>query len=471
MLTRFTLVFLLLSAFACQRQPIEADLGELYNRSAQASGVHRNPVIVIPGILGSRLVDRETGQVIWGVVGDDFIDPDDPVEARKLALPLAGTEAQLKARFATIEPDGVLDTLQFELAGFVIELGAYVDILKALGVRSQSDDRDVEPGDLQYGDHVVCYQFDYDWRRDIVKSAQALDAFIEAKRVEVRKLYREEYGVDKPIKFDIVAHSMGGLVARYYLRYGATDLDALGENPTPTWAGAANVEKVILVGTPNAGSVKSMKYLIEGRNLGPLLPKYPSSLLGTYPSMYQMLPRPRHGAMLDEQRGEKVDFLNPELWQTMGWGLADTEQRPMIEMLAPGDLPWSEVRRLAIEHQAQTLQRSKQFFRAMDVPAKPPATLSTVLVVGDGEATPAVMTLNRRDGKVSITKEAPGDGMVLRSSVLMDERLGGEWEPRLVSPIRFRSVLLLNASHLGMTKDRTFTDNLLFYLLEAPDYY
>ena len=52
----------------------------------------------------------------------------------------------------------------------------------------------------------------------------------------------------------------------------------------------------------------------------------------------------------------------------------------------------------------------------------------------------------------------------------MDERLGGDWAPILVSPIQWRQVVFLFTEHLEMTKDPTFTDNILFLLLEEPHY-
>jgi triacylglycerol esterase/lipase EstA (alpha/beta hydrolase family) len=53
---------------------------------------------------------------------------------------------------------------------------------------------------------------------------------------------------DHDVKFDIVAHSMGGLVARYYLRYGTQDLPPDGSLPELTWAGAQYVDNLIMVG-------------------------------------------------------------------------------------------------------------------------------------------------------------------------------------------------------------------------------
>jgi len=44
----------------------EPKLGEIYNRTAQYHGPGRNPIILIPGILGSTLEQKETHQIIWG---------------------------------------------------------------------------------------------------------------------------------------------------------------------------------------------------------------------------------------------------------------------------------------------------------------------------------------------------------------------------------------------------------------------
>ena len=59
--------------------------------------------------------------------------------------------------------------------------------------------------------------------------------------------------------------------------------------------------------------------------------------------------------------------------------------------------------------------------------------------------------------------------MVLRSSVLMDERkVDLEPADRLKSPIDWDSVTFLDRDHIGITKDDTFIDNILFKILESP---
>ena len=69
-------------------------------------------------------------------------------------------------------------------------------------------------------------------------------------------------------------------------------------------------------------------------------------------------------------------------------------------------------------------------------------------------------------GKLEVIERAPGDGSVLRSSALMDERVAGDWTATLVTPIDWTYVTFLFTDHLGLTKDPAFTDNVLFLLLE-----
>jgi hypothetical protein len=71
-------------------------------------------------------------------------------------------------------------------------------------------------------------------------------------------------------------------------------------------------------------------------------------------------------------------------------------------------------------------------------------------------------------GALRVTAEAPGDGTVLRTSAIMDERQSGEWRRGVVSPIAWSEVTFLFADHLALTRDPAFTDNILYRLLESP---
>jgi hypothetical protein len=127
-----------------------------------------------------------------------------------------------------------------------------------------------------------------------------------------------------------------------------------------------------------------------------------------------------------------------------------------------------ERRHIAIALQTTILRRTKAFHEAMDKPARLPSGVDVFLIVGDAVDTPKRASVDRKTGTFKIVEYGAGDGTVLRSSALLDERIGGEWRPGLVSPIDWSSVLFLFSDHLGLTQDDAFADNVLYWLLEDP---
>lgn len=443
------------------------DLGGLYNRAAEFDDVTRNPVIVIPGVLGSKLVDRESGRVVWGAFEHDYANPSDPEGARLLALPMR-RNAPLAALQDEVTPMGVLDSVRIRLIGLPLESQAYLYILKTLGVGGYRDESLGQSGTVVYRPgHFTCFQFPYDWRRDNAENARALRAFMIEKRAYVQAELLRRYGIQRDdLKFDVIAHSMGGLLLRYFLEYGDAELPADGSTPVPTWAGASFVSRAVFVATPNAGSVEALANLVDGVSFSWLLPRYAPPLIGTFPSLYQLLPRARHHAVVDEH-GAALDPLDLETWQRFGWGLASRDADPELAVLLPDVHEPAERRAIALDQLAKSLTRARQFQAALDVPTAPPPGLTLHLFAGDAEPTPAVLSADA-DGKLSIVRSAPGDGTVLRTSAIMDERETGSWQPRVVSPIAWTDLTFVFADHLALTRDPAFTDNVLYRLLESP---
>ena len=461
------MAFLLILA-GCSTPPKAPDLGGIYNNLAQHEDPYRNPVILIPGLLGSKLVEPDSDTIVWGEFGTGTLNPNKPEGARLFGLPMQPGRNLYELK-DSVKPAGTLDRVVVNFGGYPIEQNTYAYILGILGVGGYRDQQLHEAGLVDWGDeHFTCFQFAYDWRRDLVESAKRLDRFINEKKRYVQEQIAIRFGLkDHDVKFDIVAHSMGGLVARYYLRYGAQDLPPDGSLPEPTWAGARNVDNLIMVGTPNAGSIQSLQVLVEGFKPAVLLPRYPAAVLGTMPAVYTLLPRSRHHPLLDADNQPVDDIYDPALWIKHSWGLANPDQDSVLQMLLPDSADAAQRRQIALDHLKKCLRRARQFTEAMDRPAQTPAGLKYYLVVGDSEDTDKTARINS-DSSLTIVEKGPGDGTVLRSSALLDERLADTQNLRLVSPIPWTDVMFLFSSHRNITNDPFFTDNLLYILLEKP---
>lgn len=467
----------------------DPDLGALYLQAARYEGLERNPIVVIPGLLGSRLVDRDSGRVVWGAFDGNFADPRGAEGANLMALPM-GMGIPLDQLRDGVVPDGALETLEVSIFGLPFQLDAYRSILMTLGAggyidkdlvqaaRGLAGAGDLGDEDLWGNDHFTCFQFAYDWRRGIPENAQQLSIFLERRAVEVQAERAKRFGPAAglvPVEFDLVCHSLGGLVARWYLRYGE-DTAATGQAGVP-WTGASRVDKCVLVATPNLGSSQALSDMVHGMNLGSFAADYSPAILGTLPTSYQLLPS-GPGTLVDASSGaasadatgeaKMADIFSPALWQELGWGLASKDAEPVLAQLLPEVEDPNERRAIALDHQRKCLEEARRVANALGMHAARPLDLDLILFAGDALETSAQAQFLGR-GDLWTRSSLPGDGTVTRASALGDQRTQDTWTPRLQSHIDWSQVTFLFRDHIGVVSDPAFVDNLLYQLLEQPD--
>ena len=225
----------------------------------------KDMIVLLPGILGSEL--KKDGKVVWGF------------KASVMLKNLLSGGKRFEKDLLLHDPDqddGIVATRllpDLHLIPGLWKVDGYSRIIKSLE----------KLFDLTEGRNF--HTFPYDWRRDNRRTAKLLETFIGDRL----KAWRESSG-NADAKVILIAHSMGGLVSRYYL-------EVLG--------GFRDTRALFTFGTPYRGSVLALKTLGNGVKVyppvvKPITVKPASRVARSLPSLYQL--RPTYRCWIEDEK-------------------------------------------------------------------------------------------------------------------------------------------------------------------------
>ncbi|KFL36028.1 esterase/lipase family protein [Arenimonas donghaensis] len=434
----------------CGGAPTRPDLARLYEQDTRNPA--QPPVILIHGLMGSTLVERDTGKEYWpGGLGT-----------------LAFSDYRELARVRDVEQRG-----GGLVPGDLFYGVARTDYYEAL-IRTLEDVgrfRRAEPGEPVEGsdDRRRYYVLLYDWRRENIHAVRQLHELIEQ--------VRRDYG-DPDLPVDVLAHSNGGLIASYYLRYGPQDI--LDRNEFTPWdEGAHRIRRMVLLGTPNLGSVISLERLQKGVKIA--LRTVPVEVLATFATPFETLPHPDLKLILDrEGKPVDLDIYDIATWRENRWGIfaPEVEARVVASAYGPetGALQFAALQATFARH----LERARKLQLALGEPV-PSHGVEVAVFGGDCTLTPARAVLEEKDGVRSLVVRPedirdgiegvdygrlllqPGDGLVTRDSQLGRGRVPGQGAAYDSYP--FAQSFFLCERHDQLSVNPYFQNNLLHFLL------
>lgn len=208
--------------------------------------------------------------------------------------------------------------------------------------------------------------FSYDWRQDNFKTVTKLDQLVD------------QLIDDGTRTISIIAHSMGGLVTTYYLRYGAQEPEMTSEWPRETWSGAKKIDRVVLAGVPFRGTMARFRDMQGGARYGLNKTLMAGQAMSSFPSSYQLLPFFEDSKVLSKDlQAIPGVILNPEYWLKNRWGLLR------------GDEPSPQAVENREQFTTRELERAHQFLEWINRPSQEEEGLSTRLlhIVGKGRPT------------------------------------------------------------------------------------
>ena len=430
----FIIILCLIFVAGCSVAPKITELTVTKIYADEKTAPKEYPVIFVPGIFGTVLENSKTKKVIWGKVSEGLMND--------LALPIDSTIMSEN----TDEVMPVKTLMKFSWMAGIFEKNIY-DTMRRAAIDAAG-----------YTIDKNAFSLLYDWRRDLVEGAQLLGELIES--------VKRESGY-KDLKFDIVCHSAGGLIARYYAKYGTEDVLDRDPIPAPTYAGAKNIDKIIMLGTPNYGSLDSFQSIDKGIAI-PGIGRAAKDIIFTMPSAYELMPFGEYSTFIDF-KGENlpISIYDPLNWEKYGWSV-----------FAPSDRVVSEETLTAQrKFLAAALKRASAFHKALWAgdPAEERKRVTYILLGSDANPTQEKALLRKtasgwktqfkpNDDTINDKIFSFGDGTVTRKSLL-----GTHVVNNIKTELPSAYEIFFAQDHVDLAGDPTFLDNVIHSLLDKSN--
>ncbi len=311
-------------------------------------------LIFIPGFYGTRLVQTSDRKIVWLSAWQALFGSK---TAARTGFGVAGERA--------LVPGTVLDCIPVIPGIYAKDVYAvFLGKLRArLGTRGSSP---------------RIHLFAYDWREDYFAVVKQLARLVS------------ELKHQGATSIAIIAHSMGGLITSYYLRYGSQT----PEDAVETWEGASHIDKVVLTTVPFKGSMTAFHNMKHGARFGLNTTLIKAQAFATFPSVYEMMPTYSPVLLDGGLKPLPSRLYESELWERYGWGFLDTATRVSEQV---------RQKRLALVTAA--LHTGRQLYECLHAPLSRSPQLSTQMlyifarshptlaraVLLDAEPTPALL--------------------------------------------------------------------------------
>jgi pimeloyl-ACP methyl ester carboxylesterase len=426
---------------SCLHVSRKPDLNLLY------SGSYLNetavPIIIIPGLMGTTLVNGQ-GQEVW------------PKSASNLAF--STFEDLVKNQQDDIVPgrlfDGILGIDFYNaLLSTLEKAGHYEKASLGTSVIGKSKRR--------------YYLFLYDWRKTNFESVNHLHEMIEQIRLDYN---------DPKLQVDIIAHSNGGLIARYYLQYGP-QTEQSRKAPVAWQEGENRIRRMAMLGTPNLGSVVSVSRLYQGFRFG--LRTIPPHILTHFATPFEALPSPTVNVFMDKNgTPTPLSIYDEKVWQQNQWSIYSDENQQLIRKEQAN--PAQSAEQISAVF-TKNLKTAYEFQLALSKPILQTQT-QIALFGGDCNLTNSRAVINQKDERMSLAfnaddvhdkvknvdymrlMQAPGDGLVTRESQLARAStayLDNDMQKDLFPIIQ---TTFFCENHEYLTVNPYFQNNLLYFL-------